>query len=87
MDIEFPPTAKSISDPDEPFPFKEQVVWKRAKDFLSSDGDNPPKVFEKDIEPSDIKQGQLGDCWFMSALACLAEVPDYVERLFITKEY
>lgn len=46
---------KSIHDPDEPFPFKEPIIWKRAKDFLSSDGVNPPNVFEKDIEPGDIK--------------------------------
>lgn len=55
VDIEFPPTMKSIHDPDEPYPFKEPIVWKRAKDFMASDADNPPNVFEKEIEPSDIK--------------------------------
>ena len=47
----------------------------------------PPQVFYKKIEPNDIKQGKLGDCWFMCALSSLAERPELVERLFITKNY
>lgn len=46
-----------------------------------------PQVFEKSIEPNDILQGNLGDCWFLCAVSCLAEMPHLVERLFLTKEY
>jgi calpain-15 len=54
--------------------------WRRPKDFFRGDFE----LFQ-DIEPNDIKQGQLGDCWFMCALSSLAERPDLVRRLFITE--
>ena len=36
--------------------------------------------------PDDIKQGNLGDCYFLSVLSILAERPHRIERLFINKE-
>lgn len=34
----------------------------------------------------DIKQGQLGDCYFLAGLAALAERPDRIFNLFLLKE-
>ena len=45
-----------------------------------------PNVFYESIEPNDVKPGILGDEWFLSAVALLAERPILIERLFITKE-
>lgn len=46
------------------------------------------KVFEhgllfRQIEPNCIIQGDVGDCWLMSAMAAIAEFPGYVESLFV----
>ena len=41
------------------------------------------ELFEGKIEPNDIKQGQLGDCYFLTSLACLAEYPERVKKLFV----
>jgi hypothetical protein len=43
------------------------------------------KIFQKDIEPADIKAGPYSAKWFLCALATLAEKPHLVERLFVTK--
>lgn len=38
------------------------------------------------IEPSDIKQGMLGDCYYLCSLSSLAERKDLIERLFYNEE-
>lgn len=32
-------------------------------------------------------QGQLGDCWMMTAMASMAQYPGAVHNMFVTKEY
>lgn len=44
-----------------------------------------PDIFKGKVEPGDIKQGYLGDCYFLAGLAALAERPDRIFNLFLTK--
>ena len=82
-DPEFPPMAKSLYDPeidqvDEAL--YKSFTWKRASQIYK-----PLYIFEDGVEPNDINQGQLGDCYFLAALSSLAEFPDRVKEMFVTK--
>lgn len=43
-------------------------------------------IFNDKVEPNDIKQGLLGDCYFLAGLAALAERPDRIFNLFLLRE-
>jgi calpain-15 len=57
------------------------VAWVRAKDAFP----NASYLFEG-IEPTDVCQGGLGDCWLLAAISALAEFPGAVENLFVTNK-
>ncbi|OMJ86345.1 hypothetical protein SteCoe_12132 [Stentor coeruleus] len=89
IDTEFPPLDSSIFKELNKDPFDQLLHWRRPHEFLRIDyaeGLKDPCIFSEDIQPTDIHQGQLGDTWFISAIACLTERPGLIERLFITKD-
>ena len=86
-DTEFPPEKASLSKDWNKLTAKQKTnwnkyVWRRAEDIFGSDYD----VFWEKIEPSDIKQGQLGDCYLLSSLSSLAEREYLVKKLFQPEE-
>jgi calpain-15 len=60
----------------------ETLVWKRPSEVY---GDQEFKIYEN-IGPNDIKQGKCGDCYFLASLSALAEYPERIKNIFITKE-
>lgn len=81
----FPPNDRSIYDVNsgEEYPLSERPVWKRPHEYMNG----LPQLFENEIDPNDIRQGALGNCWFLASIAALAESPALVRRLFITDKY
>ena len=59
----------------------ETFVWKRPTEVY---GPGKFQLFNK-IDPSDIKQGYCGDCYFLSSISSLAEYPDRIKEIFITE--
>ena len=59
------------------------LPWLRPDDFFKGE---EFRVFDT-IHCNDIEQGGLGDCYFLAAISAIAEYPQRLERLFLTKEY
>lgn len=66
--------------------------WLRANEVDRNDeGDlefkkKRMKLFQGEIEPKDVCQGQVGDCWLIAAIACLSEHPGAIRKVFYTRE-
>ncbi|GAB2212288.1 hypothetical protein Droror1_Dr00025641 [Drosera rotundifolia] len=88
-DQDFPPNNHSLFiDPSNPPP-KLQVVseWKRPVEIARESSMGAiPVLMSGPPNPSDVCQGRLGDCWFLSAVAVLAEV-SRISEVIITPEY
>lgn len=85
LDTEFPPEKSSLIRFWNQADIVSQVEWERYTWVRLSDlfKDKTMAIFD-DIQPDDIMQGNLGDCYFLSALSAIAEAPERIKRLFIT---
>ena len=95
IDFTFPPDMQSLigfdssNNPrkidDIPNDFKaliEKVKWARARDL-----DPDAVLFDGAISSENLQQGNIGNCYFMAAVADLAFQPHYIWRLFKQKKY
>lgn len=87
VDTTFPPIQNSLfrqgidTDPSGPMKALNLISWRRPQDFLPECWQSKICLFDG-ISPSDIDQGQLGDCYFLCAVAALAEHEAQIEGIF-----
>ena len=54
------------------------VHWRKTSKI-----DKKNELFGEEIEVLDVVQGQLGNCWLISAISALAQKPKIIKNLFI----
>jgi len=77
VDMDFP-AEESVAFGEADPTHGQPVSWIRASEVFPGAG-----LFDG-IEPTDVCQGSLGDCWLLAAISALAEFPGAIESLFIT---
>ena len=60
---------------------EDDVMWLPANEIFTA---GKYSVFEGSIECDDINQGSVGNCYFMSAMAAMAEFPELIVECFRT---
>jgi len=84
-DLDFQPNVSSLYDPEVDTRVKnsdyDSFIWRRVSEIYPD-----PQIFDETIEPNDIKQGALGDCYLLAVLSSLAENKERIEALFVKKE-
>ena len=50
------------------YPDPEGIEWMRPEEFCAED----PEFINEGASANDVKQGRIGNCWFISALSVLA---------------
>jgi len=83
IDNDFPADNSSLGKSDSEFSCATSAdLWVRAPDL----GVPGHAILFEGIHPNDIRQGDLGDCWLMAAMAKLADYPDRVKGLFSSQK-
>jgi calpain-15 len=77
--------VEGVSEEDSGILLADGLQWLRPCRVGS--GGTSSVTFLKDISPFQVKQGRLGDCYFMSAMAGLAEIPSRIQNLFVGHDF
>jgi len=81
VDDDFPPNNRSLSGEWGRVSEWDQIKWEKISQKIQGS-----KIFVDKPEPRDIKQGYLGNCYYLAGLAALAERPDRIFNLFMLTE-
>jgi len=57
------------------------VKWKKISEMMKD-----CRIFDGKVSPRSIREGRVGDGYFLAALAALAERPDRIFNIFVTHE-
>ena len=57
------------------------IEWLRPGEICRRNGYPAPQMFVGEIDRFDINQGEIGDCWFLAALANLADDEETFKRV------
>jgi hypothetical protein len=84
-DSEFPAEDSSLyNDPSAPPDYAMDmpaVEWKRPQEILPENEE--PRMYRDSMSPGDIKQGALGDCWFLGSLLIQSTNPELLNNLIV----
>ncbi|XP_055333295.1 calpain-15-like [Paramacrobiotus metropolitanus] len=94
VDDRFPPVNASLSICKPPSEFAKVQTWLRPSQLRQSPVNGVVPLNRRDAWTvcrtplaSDIRQGILGDCWFLCSLSVVAERPALIYNVLLTKEY
>lgn len=80
-DTDFFGPSALFSNPSRPKkPKWKEFTWKRPEEI---NGVKKPVLFESGLDSDDIKQGGLGDCWFLSAISVMCKKQDIAQGVFV----
>ncbi|KPA73940.1 putative calpain-like cysteine peptidase putativecysteine peptidase Clan CA family C2 [Leptomonas pyrrhocoris] len=84
VDMTFPPAEASLQRPSDTKKVAnlEAVTWRRPQDCIPEMAHKEIKLFRAGVDPNDIGQGMLGDCWFMCSIAVVADSTTMIKDLF-----
>ncbi len=55
-----------------------EIIWKRISEIIPN-----CTMVENGINPADIQQGNIGDCYFLASISALAEDPQRIGHIFL----
>ncbi|XP_060066848.1 calpain-D-like [Ylistrum balloti] len=85
IDADFPHNMTSLFS--KPKQDGSNPQWRRCHDISTDTPVEKWVVYRENPIPDDIQQGYLGNCWYLSALAVLADRKELLEKIILTKTF